>query len=126
MPPTIDPAKLPIPPMATAINPEIVKNCPLSNCSDMTGATRTPPIDPIIAANPKLSSIMARRSIPMSRAAAGFSAQARNARPNVVFRSSTHSPTMMTADTPASQMPCDGIRKPPMTSGASPENGGSA
>src|ERR1019366_62942 len=29
MPPTIDPAKLPIPPMATAMKPEIVKNCPV-------------------------------------------------------------------------------------------------
>ena len=85
MPPTIDPTKLPIPPIATAMKPEIVKNCPLSNCSDMIGATMMPPIDPIIAASPKLSRIIARRSIPISRAAAGFSAQARSARPSLVL-----------------------------------------
>ena len=77
----IDPAKLPMPPIATEMNPAIVKNCPVSNCNDMIGATRTPPTEPIKAASPKLSSIIRGRLMPISRAATGFSAQARNARP---------------------------------------------
>ena len=43
----------------------------------MIGATTMPPIAPIIAAMAKLNSVMRGTSMPISRAASGFSAQAR-------------------------------------------------
>ncbi len=91
----------------------------------MIGATSTPPVEPISAARPKLNSVMRLRSMPISRAASGFSAQARSARPSVVFCNRSHRPRIIAADTPASHTPWVGTRKPPMTNGASPENGGS-
>ena len=110
--------------MATAMKPKMVKNCPESNCSEVIGATTMPPIAPIIAASAKLKSVMRGTSMPISRAASGFSAQARSCLPSMVRDSRYHSATMTIAAVPAIQKPCVGTRTPRISTGASPENAG--
>ena len=100
----------------------MVKNWPESNCSDAIGATTMPPIAPIMAASAKLKSVMRGTSMPINRAASGFSAQARSSLPSKVRDSRNHSATMTISAVPAIQRPCDGTRTPSTSTGASPEN----
>ena len=78
------------------------------------------------AASPKLNSVMRGTSMPMSRAAIGFSAQARKAWPRRVRLSRVQRATIITAEPPASHNPWVGMRRAPKVIGVSPENGGKA
>jgi hypothetical protein len=104
----------------------LVKKRPVSNSSEVIGATAMPQMPAISAARPKLSSVMRGTSMPMRRAAMRFSAQARNAMPSVVRWIMNHSARMMDAAMPVIQKPCVGMRIPAISTGASPEKGGSA
>jgi len=112
--------------MATALNPDMVKNRPVSNWNDRIGATAMPPIAAMHAASVKLRRVMRGTSIPMSRAAAGFSEHARSASPSAVRMRSVQMQTMMASAAPAIQNPCVGSRMPSTVASASPEKGGSA
>ncbi len=115
-----------MPPIAAATKPEIVNRRPVSNCSEVVGATMTPDSAAINVARPKLNSVMRGTSMPIRLAAAGFSAQARSALPSWVLAMRNQSATMMSAVAPNTQNACVGIRIAPNASGASPENGGVA
>ena len=73
-----------MPPIATAMKPDVVKKPPESNCSEVIGATSRPLDAPMAAASPNDSSIMRGVSMPIRRAAMAFSAQACKARPRAV------------------------------------------
>ena len=120
------PANEPMPPTATEMKPKLVKNPPVSNSSEVIGATTMPLIPPKSAARTKLRSVMRGTSMPMSRPARRFSAQALSAIPTVVRASRNHSVAMMTMVAPAIQNPWVGTRMPTISTGASPEKGGSA
>ncbi len=115
-----------MPPIAAATKPEIVNRRPVSNCSEVVGATVTPAIAAIKVANPKLRSVIRGTSIPIRLAAAGFSAQARSPLPSFGLRDQSHNAAMQTPVAPITQKACVGTRIGPNTSGASPENGGIA
>ena len=115
-----------MPPIAAATNPEIVNRRPVSNCSEVDGATITPDIAAISVARPKLSSVILGTSMPIRLAAAGFSAQARRPLPSFVFAIRSQSATMMSAVAPNTQNAWVGIVMPPKPNGCSPENGGVA
>ena len=115
-----------MPPIAAATNPEIVNSRPVSNCSEVVGATMTPEIAAISVARPKLNSVIRGTSMPIRLAAAGFSAQARKALPSLVLAMRNQSAAMHAAVAPNTQNACVGIRMVPNASGRSPENGGIA
>ncbi len=116
----------PVPPIATAMKPALVKKRPVSNCSDMIGATAMPPIAPIIAVRPKLMRVRRATSTPTTRAAVGFSAQATSARPVAVRLRRYQVPRMTTVAIAAIHSPCEGMRTPRSSIGRSPEKGGTA
>ncbi len=122
----IAPGKDMIPPIAAATKPEIVNRRPVSNCSEVVGATVTPAIAAINVARAKLRSVIRGTLIPMRLAAAGFSAHARSPFPSFVFATRIQSAVMQTAVAPKTQKAWVGTRIGPNTSGASPENGGMA
>ena len=99
---------------------------PVSNSSEVIGATAMPPSAAMIAARVKLNSVMRGTSMPISRAAKRFSAQARSAMPSRVRASRYQSATMISAAAPTIQKPWVGMRMPSSTTGASPEIGGKA
>src|ERR1700744_1315728 len=99
-----------MPPIAAATNPEIVNSRPVSNCNAVVGATMTPEIAAISVASPKLSSVIRGTSIPISPAAAGFSAQARQDLPSLVLATRNQSAAIHTAVAPNTQKAWVGIR----------------
>ena len=115
-----------MPPIAAATKPEIVNRRPVSNCSEVVGATITPAIAAIRVARPKLNSVMRGTLIPINPAACGFSAQARKALPSLVRAISNQSAPIHRAVAPNTQNACVGTRIGPNANGSSPENVGVA
>src|ERR1700751_5391423 len=122
----IAPEKDVMPPIAAATKPEIVNRRPVSNCSDVVGATITPEMAAIRVASAKLRSVIRATLIPINDAAAGFSAQARRPLPSLVFAMRYHNAAMQSATEPKTHKACVGRRIAPNTRGVSPEKGGMA
>ena len=113
-----------MPPSAKAMNPEFVKNRPVSNSIEVIGPRTSPPIAPSAAPAAKANRVIRDTGTPIRLAATGFSAQARRAFPKTVRARMYHKSTTLAAVAPRIQNPWVGMRMPAMAAGRSPENAG--